>query len=244
MCSSDPQIKTGESSDQVMQALIKNYPQLSGVINAGAVPDAQANLAATEATYPQMQELGLKTDLANVEGTGGELAAKATELDKATNPEFYSTRTASSNTLSDLFKSINLSGDLTGGEQSAIERGNNRANINSGISTPTPTSAVSAAMNYGNASTAKKLAQQGVAAGAVGAASGALPAMRSPIDPFQIATGRSSTPASNPGLSTATSVGMGLDQSLTGLASSAMDANTSRRSGFEKFMGAMPSYSG
>lgn len=244
MCSSDPQIKLGEEADKIMRAFTANYPAMAQTMQAQAVPFAQSDLAASEATYPKMQQLGINTDLANVQGSGGKLASAATDLDKATNPEYYKTRSESSNALGDLFKSIDLSGALGGGERAEIERSNNRSNIASGATNQAPLTAVENAMNFGQAGVQKKLAEQGLMQGAIGAANGAMPAMRSPVDTFQIATGRSSMPSSSGGLSAATQTGSGVSGSLSGLAGSAMDANVSRRSGFEKFMGAMPSYSG
>lgn len=244
MCNSDPQVKLGEEADKIMRAFVANYPAMAQTIAGQAVPLAQSDLAATQATYPALQQLGIQTDLATASGPGQQLVDKALQLEKQASPEYYGTRTAGSNALGDLFKSIDLSGALSGGERSEIERGINRGNLAQGINNQTPLNAVENAMQYGQASTARKLAQQGVATQAVGVASGLLPTLKTNIDPFQIATGRASTPASSQGLATTAQLGSGVSGSLSGLAGSAMDANVSRRSSFEKFMSAMPSYSG
>lgn len=244
MCGSDPKIKLGEEADKVMKAFVANYPQMAGVIGQQSVPLALADLEATKATYPQLQELGIQTDLNTLKGSGNELLDQALGLEKKANPEFYHSRESTSGALDKLYDSVDLTGALTGGERSEIERANNRANIADGLKSPTPLSAVEGAMNYGHAAQAKKLQQQGILTGAVNAGTQFLPASKSNIDPFQIATGRSSQPSSSGGLNAASGIGGGVNSTLGGLAGQAVDANVSRRSGFEKFFASMPDYSG
>lgn len=241
MCGSDPKIDTGEYAKDMMNAFVQNYPKISEEISASMPLLAEGQLKAAQATYPQQQALGVNTDLSLLKGAGGQLANEAVNLDRQTNPEFYKMREGASNSLGDLFKSIDLSGNLSGGERAEIERSVNRSNINSGINSPTPTSTIADAMTFGNASTQRKLQQQGVLTGALGATAGLLPASRSGVDTFKVATGRDSTAATaNSG---ASQIASGLLGNFSDLAGGAMGGNASRRSAFEKVMGSMPDYS-
>lgn len=245
MCNSDPKLKLGEESNKIMQAFVANYPQMAKVMQDQATPFAQADLAASKATYPGETELGINTASSNINGAGGKLAGEALALDQAANPEFYSTRSAASNKLGDLFKSIDLTGALSGSEQSQIERGVNRGNINSGNGTNnSPLNAINAGMMYGDAANTRKLQQQGVATGAVGAAAGFLPSSVSKIDPFQIASGAATKPGGNPGLATSAGLGGQLQGSLANTSGAIMNNNLNAQTGLEKFLGMMPSYSG
>jgi len=242
MCGSDPKIKVGEETDKMMKALVANYPALAEVMNSQVMPTSLAELEATKAVYPQTQQLGIDTDLALAKGSGGNLLDEALKLDQKTNPEFYSSRASTSSALDKLYDSIDVSGELSGGERAEIERGNNRANNSNGVANGTPTSAIEGAMNFGNASTTKKLAQQGILTGAVNAGSNFLPNSKSGIDAFQVATGRSSSPTKE-SASTSAGLASGLSNSVSGITNSAIDANSNRTSGFEKIMGSMPDYS-
>jgi hypothetical protein len=243
MCASDPKIKIGEESDKVMKAFVANYPQMANVIGQQMVPLSLSELEATKAVHPQLQQLGIQTDLNTLNGPGGQLLDKALEMERKANPEYYGTRASTANALEDLYKSIDLSGGLSGGERAEIERANNRSNIGDGLKMSTPTSAIENAMQFGQAANAKKLQQQGILTGAVATGTGFLPASKSNIDPFQIATGRSSQPTTPGGAGMSASLGAGMNNSISGMAGNAMDANVSRRSSFEKFMGSMPDYS-
>lgn len=243
MCSSDPKIQIGKESDKVMQAFVKNYPDMANVIGQQMVPLSLAELEATKQTYPALQQLGIQTDLNTLNGPGQDLLTKALELEKQANPEYYKSRESTAGALDKLYGSIDLSGALSGGERSEIERAVNRQNAGSGLKNPTPTSTISDAMMYGQAANERKLQQQGLLTGAVTAGTNFLPASKSNVDPFQIATGRSSQPTTPGGVGAATNLGSGLQGATSALGGEAMGANVSRRSGFEKAFASMPDYS-
>ena len=97
---------------------------------------------------------GAGTNLAQLQGAGGDAASAAVALNNRLNPVQAASNTQATN----LINSINLNG-LSGGEQAAVERSLNQSNFASGnLGIDNATNAVSNAMNFGNALQAKRAA--------------------------------------------------------------------------------------
>ncbi len=187
----------GPSTAEQLQALTTYLPGLMQITNAQAVPSAQADLAAKQATAPQEQALNAKLyaqnlptylnaqsagELGNIQGSGGQSVLAAQELQKQIDPEYYSTRAAMASKLGDL-----MNNPISGGESAAIERANNAGQIGRGtFDVKNNSDTIQSAMNFGSAGR-DRLAQ------ALQLATNATPTMRSGTDTFAQATGRGGT---------------------------------------------------
>ena len=175
---------TPESMASVLQSYSKYLP---GVIQTTAAEQpyvAGQQLAATQATQPQYNQLNLEqaqqyavplaqvgqdvqrsNALAGQEtlnqelGAGGQKTAmEADAVSRAANPNYYKVQDASSQKAADLVNSYNLNG-LSAGESNAVERSMNQGNAASGnLGLNNPTNTVSNAMNFGGAYDAKRAA--------------------------------------------------------------------------------------
>lgn len=256
--------KPGESTAQTMQAFIKYLPQMMATILPQVTPAAQASLGAAQATSPQMSQLqadmykniapqlndvsqqmdasnkmaGSAADLAVLQGPGAASARAVQQIDQENNPQFYATRDAANTSIGNL-----MSGQLTPAETEAINRRLGQDNFARGLmGTPTATSTVSNAMQFGDASRNRQM--QGVQA-----ATSFLPASRAPIDPTQVALGR---PSSGSGASQFLGVnqnagGAAMDQStnllnqIAGFQNNAMQINSQRRDSLDRMSGVLSS---
>lgn len=250
-----------ESTDATMAAYLKNLPAFLSQM----VPSAQAQLAASQATglpmsqlqadiyaqtAPQLNQVsqqmdasnkyaGAQGDLAVLQGPGAASARAVQDLSRQFDPEFYSTRSQTANTIGGL-----MNGGLSPSEEEAINRSLARQNFSMGLlGTPTATSTVANAMTFGDAARQRQL--QGV-----NAATSFLPASRSGFDPTQVALGR-------PSINTGGSQFLGVDQNagkagqdlfntIGGFQTNAMNINANRRDSLDRVtgvLGSMPSYS-
>lgn len=240
-----PAIPPGESTQEMLSAYVKAFPELLNVTNAGAVPAAQSQLAASQAVSPGLAKLQDElyaaygpslartantisneqamnqagSDLAVLKGPGGELISQARAVQQQEDPEFYKTRSAVSDKLGGLFDSIDLSGKLSGGEREELTRAVNRGNQSRGIAAnPSQTAVVENAMTFGNAGYQRKSAAQDKLGQALSIGTGFLPASRTGVDAFQVGTGRSS--GMNAGDSKFTGVDTSLGSGAQGLGTS------------------------
>ena len=181
-------------------------------------------------------------DVAALKGPGALAVAETKKLDESLNPEFYKTRADTGAGLSKLVNSFDLSGGLSGGERTEIERSLNKSNFGRGVvGAPTGIGAVSNAMNFGQAGAAKKAQAQAGLTSAINAGSGFLPSSKSGIDPSQVALGRPSQGNSGgnllPGFQTTGSTAYGLGSQVLNSANSqqttAANINSQRRSGMD-----------
>lgn len=205
---SDPKApKLDRSSSQVANTFSSLLPQIMQSIGRGIGPLENAELRSAQATSepyaalqaqlyrqfgPQQQETAnnvnriaqegqAATDLGVVSGTGRDLTSAAVDNAKIADPEYYGLRPL----IADKTKEL-LSGNLTGGEESAIERNLNQQNSQRGLlNAPTATGTVAGAMQYGNAARQRMLE-------GLGAANATLPGLKSGMDTFKVATGRDS----------------------------------------------------
>jgi hypothetical protein len=196
-----------QSTAETMRAYIQYLPQLMATAIPQELAAARAQLAAAQQTSPQMSQLqaniyrntapqlaqtsqqidaanklaGSQGDLAVLQGPGAQAARAVQGLSQEFDPEFYRTRAQASNVLGGL-----MSGSLTPGEEEAVSRRLAQQNYSMGLmGTPTSTSTVANAMQFGDAARQRQL--QGV-----NAATSFLPVSRSGFDPTQLALGRPS----------------------------------------------------
>jgi len=239
MCKGDPKAPdASEVAQRSYQAALQYLPGIFELENKNILPNEQAQFAATKEVAPEYANL--QNEL--YEGPGQQLVKDVNKTEQELNPEFFSTRAASSAALNKLLSSVDLSGMLSGSEEAEIERGLNRTNAeegNTGVGGPLTT--IKNAMTFGQAGNAKKTQQQQIGTGLVNAASGFLPASKVGIDPLQVATGRPSY-APNIGATTQAGAGQFMQNSADATANQAV-LNASRKSTAEKTLGALPDYS-
>ena len=245
-----PAPSVNQSVGDAYNALVKNLPRILDITRENIGPFSQASNEAYLQTAPQQAELQrnlanlsqlsqAQTDLTAVQQYGPQFAASSLAADKLANPEFYSTREATSKAIAD-----QLSGKLSGGELASIERGNLFQNSQAGtLATSNPLT------------TAENLSQYGFAAQdkitkAIQEATSFLPASKNNFDVFQQATGRSGTQTGVPqfDLNNNTSqygqlAGTGIETAV-GASLQKNQINADRRSTAEVVAGSLPDYSG
>ncbi len=236
-----------KTADQA-KALQDLLPYLSGAVNQTILPNELAKYQASSAvsgpyaalmtdlynTYgPQLNAIGneiarrnalsqAETDKEVLQGPGTDLVKGAYDLSQIYDKPYYDSRAAAATRLQDLLSSINLSGDLSDTERSEIDKGLARQNIQAGTAfTPSQTNTVGNAMTYGQKSYERKTQAQDTLSKAIQASAAFLPAAKSGVDVFQVATGRASVPNSGNNLfggtkETGSSAGASLGGQLMG----------------------------
>lgn len=200
-----------EKTSAILQSYAQYLPQVLQATNSQAVPTAQANLAADQATAGGEQQLN--TDLTRqfapqlaainsqvqdqqaqagsasvakeLAGSGADAASAATALSRANNPDYWKTQDAAAKSSQDLLGSYNLNG-LSPGESNAVERSTNQSNTATGnLGLANPTNTVSNALNFGAAFDAKRAAMNT----AIGTANNtATSSMNNGVNPVGVAT--------------------------------------------------------
>jgi len=264
----DPAPQTGgESTDEQMAALIKNLPALTKVTGENILPFEQAKQSAANAISPQENQLALdlykqfgpalnavgnqiagQNQIAGVNNDAAALAASkqsglvdnALALQRQADPEFYATREKVAAQQSKLMDAMGT-GALSPTEIEQISRGLNRTNVAGGVNDiGSPTAAVTNAMNFGSAGTAK----QNSISQALASTANSLGSMKSGFDPFQVATGRSAF--NNAGAQQFQGPSQGIGQSTVGMSNSLLDQagqnqrlsqtiNSQRRDSLDRF---------
>ena len=208
-----------ETTDNMMQGYIKNLDGLTQATTRNIQPTEQALLDAKKAIgpqqaqydlehmqrfLPQFTKLGLEqqsqqnmgqaaNDAALLRGPGQDLVSANLEAQKLADPEYYATRAAASDQLARLMGTLDdPNGGLSATERAEIERSTARTNSQRGIESPTGTSAVESAMNFGSAGANRKNQKQQAINAAVQTAGQVMPALRSGVDVLQLTTGRPS----------------------------------------------------
>ena len=166
-----PAPQLNESTSEIIQSLTKYLPAYMGVQNDQVLPQARAQLDATKAISPEysalmadlykkyapeMAQTGVdverinrtgaaNTDLAIMQGSGGDLAREAQKIDKELSPEYYATRKLQADKLGQLLGSI----DLNNANPEAERLVNQEAQRSGNVSNPNATSTVSNALSFG-----------------------------------------------------------------------------------------------
>jgi hypothetical protein len=243
------------SAERSMQALYAYLPQIMEAYNAQAVPTEVAKLQAAQATSPAYNELlyniyknyapkmaeagssidrqnriaQAKTDEDILNTSGRNLAKIYKDIDKETNPEYYKVRENTSNKLIDLLGSVNIN-DAT----PEAERLVNQESVRSGnIATPSATSTVSNALQFGN----ERMKRVNALSEAIGRATDFI--QPSQNTQFNAATTALNKPTSNTGLSEFGGVnkaggenyasGNNYLNAISGFQNNAMQINANRR---------------
>jgi len=192
-----------------IRAMTDLLPFYNEALYKQILPEEEARYNATEQMSPKYNQLSLDLlkqfgpqfaeanagiDLGILQGTGQELVDEALALYRKADPEFFATRELTSNRLADLMGNIDLTGGLSGSERAEIERSLGQDALNRGsANAPSQLDTVSNAMRFGEAGRKRQLENQSELSKAVAAATAFLPASRTGIDPYQIATGKTST---------------------------------------------------
>jgi hypothetical protein len=247
--------KTEVNASQQARALLQNLPALLSLMNAQIGPNERAQAAASAEVSPIYAQLQREIQSGNalaaaqsdknvLLGPGGDIISIADQLQRKIDPEYYTTRTNTSNAVNDLLRP-----GLSGGERSEVERNLNRANLQAGThNVPTNTSTVANAMTYGQA--ARDRTSQ-----AVQQATQFLPQARSGVDVLQQGIKSPSSVSgafSNVKQNTGQDV-FGFGNNSQGIAGSTNQGITSgeyglkgiklqQPEGWEKVLGAIPDY--
>jgi hypothetical protein len=226
----------------------RNYmPMLGQMTRDQAVPFAQSELATQQATAPGLAKLNNdifqqyapqyaategKMEAERAAGGGAASARTADALNREFDPEYYSTRAASSDKLGQLLSGMDPN-KLTGAEEANAERGLRSMNQASGqSSTPgSNTDAIRSALTFGGALDQKR----NTVASAINTASQALPNFKSTGDTFSQITGRGQGTQFGQNFAPAPSTsgsqfGQGILQGLQGIQTNAAGINGNRRS--------------
>lgn len=204
-----------QNMGKILQAYAKYLPSVLQATAGEATPIALANLGATQATEPQLQQLneqltaqyapelaginsqvqrqqalqGSETLGQQISGPGGQAAQSAASLLAQTNPAYAATEGAAAGQAQNLLGSYDLNG-LTPGEEAAVERSTNQTNTATGnLGLSNPTNVISNAMNFGQAYNAKRAALNT----AIGTATGTASTAAGAFNPVGIATGQPGT---------------------------------------------------
>lgn len=234
---------TNESTDAVLEAYAKHFPDLMKINQENIIPNEQAKLEANKAVSPEYAALqnqlyklygpqlaatsdqinaasaksSAQSDLDVLKGPGKDLVAEALKTAREADPEYYKSREQVGGRLSDLLGSIDLSGKLSGGEEESLNRSLSRENANRGLlNTPSQTAALSNAMTFGDARYNRQNQAKGQLAQALGIGTQFLPASNSGIDVFKVATGKTSMPNAGDSKFQGVNQNIGADVSATG----------------------------
>jgi len=205
-----------ESTRDMLAALTAYMPELTTAYNK-ALPDLERGAMATrqeiapqeaQLSYdlyklfgPAVNEVGqgiyksnqtaqAKTDAEILQGPGKELTRAALENSRIADPEYYRTREATADSYTKLLGSLDPT-SLSAGEMASTERALNRANQQAGLtSAPSRQAGIRNALAYDDRMTAKK----GMLSQALTNAPGVAQATKSGVDPYMMATGKTSYP--------------------------------------------------
>lgn len=204
-----------------VRAITDLLPQYSQAISAQKIPDALGQLAADTATTgprlalqeqlqrqygPIFDQLAAESnrrksmasaenDLSVLQGPGKDLVAAALEAAKQYDPEYFATRTATSDSLAKLLGSATgrLGQGLSKTEEDQMARGLALTNSRAGTANaPSNLTAAGNAMQFGQAGRQRELENENQLSKAIAASTAFLPQSRSNVDVFQVATGKPS----------------------------------------------------
>lgn len=154
-----------ETTDQILQAYMKNIPGLLDATTSGNQKMSLGDLETAKAVTPGYNQLALDSinnyakpiaDAQNavntgiLTGSGKDAAQAAKDLQDSVNPEYAGVRKAAGAQSTNLINSINLDG-LSGGERAEVERSLNQSNTVTGnLGLDNATNAVQNAMQFGD----------------------------------------------------------------------------------------------
>lgn len=196
-------------------------PYFANAISAQKIPDAMGQLAADTATtgprlalQQALQEqygpifdklnaesnlrrsmYGAANDASVLAGPGKQLIEQALAAAKLYDPEYFATRTATSDSIGKLLANTtaNLGKGLTNTERDEVSRGLALSNDRAGTTNaPSQLNTVGNAMAFGQAGRQRETESQNQLSKAIAASTAFLPTAKSNVDVFQVATGKPS----------------------------------------------------
>ena len=261
----------GETTDQMMSSYLKHFDEYLNKNTSAVLPTEKAMLEARQQIDPAQKELELSlaqkylpqfTDVGLAQqrqqqmgqagidrdvlaGPGKDLVKANLEAQKLADPEFYHQREGTSAAMDKLYGSLDDPNEgLSPAERMEVERSLARTNQQRGIESPTATSAVDAAMNFGQAGATRKAGKQQAINAAVQTAGNVMPSLRSGVDVLQLTTGRPSV--ANQGLGqmgqnrevgdTSMNLGNQLFSQIGTNARQDADINSKKRTAFQSVM--------
>lgn len=250
-----PSAEYGSMANQV-RLISDLLPYYSQAISAQKIPDAMGQLAADTATtgprlalqealqrqygpvFDQLNsESNLRKSMANASndatvlaGPGQELIRQALAAAKMADPEYYASRAQTSDSLSKLLQqtTANLGSGLSATERDEVGRGLALDNSRRGTANaPSQLQTVQNAMSFGAAGTARENDRQNQLSKAIAASTAFLPAAKSGVDVFQVATGKPSYASQDNRFNTNTATDSNVNaNSLLNTSSSMWNTNT------------------
>lgn len=207
-CGTGPVQYTSESTRSMLKALTENAPAAIRAIadtmpyTAGKTMDISEAISPRETALqrniyrdygPEMNRIGAQiagenelaareADVRAIAGPGKQLVSQANELQAVSDPEFYKNRAAIGQAIDKYLSSYSPT-ELSPTEMAQISRG---IGATGGTVTPSAMNTIKNAQTFGDAGT-RRWQNFG---NAVAQASSALPALRSGINAFEVATGR------------------------------------------------------
>ena len=217
----------GQQTRSVMLNLAKylpGYAQSIQNINQTAAPQAQQlNYDLYNQFAPQFARAGanvqgieqqgeIQNNISSLLNGGGDLIGLASEADRLTNPEFYAQRETANKGFQNLIGGMDPN-KLTGSELANVERGVNRLNARTGnLNVGDSTTTASNALQFDDRLQSKRAAF----GQALNLFPGISAASRSPINAFQVGTGKTAT-QSNPGSGNFNASAGNINQTAQGL---------------------------
>jgi hypothetical protein len=268
--SGDKVTNSQESTASALDAYTKGLPGLMEATQKQFTPNELAQLEAAKAVSPgyaklqtqlydtagrDLNRIGTdiaadnqlataKGDLRTIQSTGKDLVSAYNEAAAIADPEYYKNRAGLGNRISEL---LSAGSNLTEGEMAQLERGVNRAQTESGNAfNPSPSAIAAGAMTFGQAGQEKFR-------NAINQATNALPALKSGVDPFAMATGKTS--GANTGNAQFVGAKQGAGDQVIGMGNNLLtqananqrnadSLNANRQSGLQKAAGITSSLTG
>lgn len=197
-----PPASSQETTDQILRSYAMNIPDVLRATASQSVPLAQADLAAAQSVASGYNDLNAlnteaqnKNAIAQLTGSGGDVAMAAKALEDKVNPEYAAIRNKAATQTGNLLDSINLNG-LSGGERAEVERALAKSNHATGtLGLDNATTAVSNAMSFGDRLAQKRAELSNI----VGGANNFLQGKNSTFNPVSTALTQGNTimPSSN-----------------------------------------------
>jgi len=207
-----------------VRTLMDLLPYYSTAIAGQQIPDALAKLEAEKAVSdptaqlmldlykkfgPQLNEVGNLIAAQNAEaqakrekdiisGTGRDLVQEALKTAQLYDPEYFKTRAETADQLTKLFENIDLTGNISESERRQIEQLLSKDATARGVqNAPSATETVARGLTYGQAGRNRQVEERNALTTAINAANQFLPASKSGVDVFSVATGRGGTNVGN-----------------------------------------------
>jgi hypothetical protein len=177
-----------------INSFINDLPRLTGALNSSALQSGRAEIENEQQLAPMRQELmmglleryapqlatigsRLNEQMASegaagnrrvLEGSGGDYLRSIDNTVRQLNPEYFRTLGDTSTSLRNLMGSIDLSGNLSGGEREEVARGAARESLSRGdFGAPSTLGTVSNAMRFGQAGRNRQLQNQSMMSNAI-----------------------------------------------------------------------------